>query len=158
MTKNEEIEYINDAWKKIQNWVKENTSFTKVKSFKYVNDRYFWEALEVYPNGDCSIRRNNHSSQNEGILVHKNEEFIFGDSFNSVRWYPSCKSYDGWMNNDVFEEYRKMERGKYIPPEHYDNLENCYDLIRSLIDNWNYVKNQINEENEKENNLKTFVA
>lgn len=158
MTKNEEIEYINDAWKKIQNWVKENTSFTKVKSFKYVSDVYFWEALEVYPNGDCAIRRNNHSSDNEGILVHKDEEFIFSDSFNAVRWYPTHKSYDDWMNKDVFEKYRNMERGEYIPPEHYDNLEKCYDLIRSLIDNWSMVKLQLKEEIEKEINLKNFEA
>lgn len=157
MTNKEEIEYINVAWEKIQNWIKANTSFTKVKAYEFFDDGYHWGKIEIYPNGDCGIRMGDHSSQYEGILIHKNEEFDFGSCSNSVRWYPLGKAYDQWFENDVFAEYRVKRTDNWVNPD-YSSTIRSYRVIRKLVDNWAFIKNEIAQDIEKDKKLAKFEA
>ena len=149
--------YINVAWKKIQNWIKANTYFTEVKEYKFSDDGYFWCKIEIYPNGDCGIRSGDHSSQYEGVLIHKNEEFDFGSCDNSVRWHPRSKSYNKWFENDVFAEYRVKRTDNWFNPDYSNTIRN-YRLIRKLVDNWAFIKNEIAQDIEKDKKLASFEA
>ena len=159
MTYEDEKMYLKDAWEKIQNWVKNKTSFAQVKKYEFFDDGYHWGALEIYPNGDCGIRSGDHSSHCdcEGILIHKNEEFDFGSCDNSVRWYPREKAYNKWFENDVFAEYRVKRTDNWFNPD-YSNTIRSYHLIRRLVDDWAFTKERIYKGIEADKKLAKFEA
>lgn len=148
MTTEEEHRYLDIAWEKIGNWVRKNCEFSNHKMFRFPHDTHRWWNLEVFPTGECIMMRGTHDSNCPEDLVFKTDSFTCESSLSEHTWFPTLDSIDkliGFKGDDYFDRYGSRYR---------DNVK--YSLLRKLVDNWDFVKNEIISEIIKDNDLVTF--
>ena len=147
MTTEEEHSALDNAWKKIQEYVRGLVRFSETVKIRFPHHVYHWTMLEIYPSGDCAILTGSHGNPGEWrpLMIHGDEEFQFGLGDNEQSWY---------SKESDFQLIRRCMTGNPRYVKKYTH----YHLLRELVDNWPYVKGLIVGEVEKVKRLENFEA
>ena len=136
MTKKESDELYLKSWDKISHWLKVNTAFPTPKRFRHFSTAHVWEDIVVTPDGESFLVNGDWSNTvKPDEVIHRRDMF-------------TC-CWDVRISKDFLKDLE--EQASY----HHD-IAIAYESITNVVDNWQYVRVDIEREIDKQNRLARF--